>query len=321
MRRGSAGCAGGRACAIAVFSFRVRWPTSAGMPELPEVETVCRGLRPALEGRRLERVVLRRPDLRIPFPVDFAQRLQGRRIDRLERRGKYILATCDNGTVLIAHLGMSGRLSVHEPQEVRELGRFVHNQPPPALELGPHDHVVFDVEGGTRIVYTDHRRFGLMTLAEPGTVDAHPLLRHLGLEPFLEAFHARSLGNLLKSKRTSIKAALLDQEVVAGLGNIYVCEALFRAGLLPTRLAGSLRKPHLEALVAAIRSVLEEAIAAGGSTLRDYAHADGSLGYFQHAFAVYGRAGDACSRRGCDGKVRRLVQSNRSTFYCPSCQH
>ncbi len=293
------------------------------MPELPEVETVCQGLKPALEGRRLVRVHVRRPDLRIPFPPDFAARLSGRRVERLERRAKYILATCDDGTVLITHLGMTGRMSVHGPPErTGELGRFTHNggDISDATVLGPHDHVVFEIEGGTRIVFRDHRRFGLMTLARIETLAAHPLLRDLGLEPLADSFDALALAACLKGKRTSIKAALLDQQVIAGLGNIYVCEALFRAHISPQREAGTLTRPRIAALVIAIRAVLNAAIAAGGSTLRDYAHADGSLGYFQHAFAVYGREGEACSRPGCDAKVRRLVQAGRSTFYCARCQ-
>ena len=268
------------------------------------------------------RVDVRRPDLRIPFPPDFAARLTDRRIERLKRRAKYILAYCDNGAVLIMHLGMSGRIAIHAGNEPAPstLGRFVHNGPEAAATLGPHDHVVFDVEGGTRVIFTDPRRFGLMTLGDAATLDNHPLLRDLGLEPLAPEFTADALAERLRDKRTPLKAALLDQQIIAGLGNIYVCEALFRAGLSPRRLARTVKPAGLAKLVDDIRAVLTDAIAAGGSTLRDYAHTDGSLGYFQHAFEVYGRAKEPCSRAGCDGTVRRLVQSNRSTFYCPRCQ-
>ena len=288
------------------------------MPELPEVETVRQGLRPALEGQRISRILVRRADLRIPVPPDFAVRLQNRQIGRIERRGKYLLAYCANpgGLVLIVHLGMSGRLTVYSAEGLARPGHFVQTVPKPGL----HDHIEILTEAGTRIVYSDHRRFGLMTLAEEEALAAHPLLKDLGPEPLGPGFTAKVLADRLAGKETPLKAALLDQHVVAGLGNIYVCEALFRAGLSPERQAGSLGARHVARLAEAIKAVLEEAIAAGGSSLRDYAKADGSLGYFQHRFKVYGRAGEECSKPGCGATIARVVQSNRSSFHCPRCQ-
>ncbi len=276
------------------------------MPELPEVETVRRGLAPVLEGRRLLRVEARRPDLRVPLPEDFARRLEGRRIERLGRRAKYLLVHLDDGTVLIVHLGMSGRLYVVEREA-----------PPP----GPHDHVVFEAEGGVCVRFNDVRRFGLMTLTTEIELDRHPLLAGLGPEPLDDGVDAVRLARALEGKSSPIKAALLDQRVVAGLGNIYACEILFRAGLSPRRRAGTVRRRRAERLTEACRSVLSEAIAAGGSSLRDYVQPSGELGYFQHSWAVYGREGRPCP--GCDceiartGGIRRIVQSGRSTFYCP----
>ncbi|GAB4176215.1 MAG: bifunctional DNA-formamidopyrimidine glycosylase/DNA-(apurinic or apyrimidinic site) lyase [Thalassobaculales bacterium] len=269
------------------------------MPELPEVETVMRGLAPHLEGRRLAAVEQRRPDLRRPFPPDFAARLTGRRVSHLRRRAKYILATLDDGAMLLIHLGMSGRLLVSP-------GR------PPALD--PHDHVVLTTEDGTVIRFNDVRRFGVMDLFAAAAADSHPLLAGLGPEPLGNGFSGPVLAAALAGRRTPVKAALLDQKVVAGIGNIYACEALYRAGISPRRLAQSVTGARAERLAAAIRAVLGEAIAAGGSTLRDYRHADGELGYFQHAFAVYGREGEACPC--CGGPVRRIMQAGRSTFYC-----
>jgi formamidopyrimidine-DNA glycosylase len=277
------------------------------MPELPEVETVRQGLAPVFEGRRIARVLQRRPDLRYPLPARFAARLEGRRVERLDRRAKYILARLENGEVLLVHLGMSGRFTVHAPQS--------------GADLGAHDHVVFDMEDGTRIVYSDHRRFGFMDLIAGTSLEANAHLAELGPEPLGNGFSGAVLAARLKGRRAPVKAALLDQRTVAGLGNIYVCEALHRAGLAPTRIAASAATPRRsEDLACAIRAVLNEAIAAGGSTLRDYARTDGELGYFQHAFAVYGREGEPCSKAGCGGTVRRIVQSGRSTFYCPRCQ-
>lgn len=275
------------------------------MPELPEVETVCRGLAARLEGRTLVRVEQRRPDLRIPFPPRFAARLTGRRVARIGRRGKYILAFLEGGLVLIAHLGMSGRLTLTEA---------------PAPAPGAHDHVILETDDGTIVTFRDHRRFGLMTLCDEAGLESHPLLAGLGPEPLGNEFNGPALSRALDGRRTSIKAALLDQRVVAGLGNIYVCEALYRARVSPRRLARSVPGARAERLARAVREVLADAIAAGGSSISDYVQADGELGYFQHHFAVYGRAGERCPGCDCSGAVRRLVQGGRSTFYCPARQ-
>ncbi|WP_439813644.1 bifunctional DNA-formamidopyrimidine glycosylase/DNA-(apurinic or apyrimidinic site) lyase [Zavarzinia sp. CC-PAN008] len=275
------------------------------MPELPEVETVRRGLEPRMVGRRLVHVDQRRPDLRMPFPERFVERLQGRLVTRIERRAKYMLWHLDGPDVLIVHLGMSGRI------------RFAgHNLGP----LGTHDHVVLATDDGTHMIYEDHRRFGLMTMADAGAVDAHPLLASLGPEPLGDDFTAAVLDQRLAGKITPIKAALLDQRIVAGLGNIYVCEALHRAGISPKRTAATVPGTRSARLVPAIKQVLEEAIAAGGSTLRDYVQTSGELGYFQKQFAVYDREDEPCAKPGCRGVVRRLVQSGRSTFHCSACQ-
>ncbi len=295
------------------------------MPELPEVETVRRGLVAAMEGKRIAGVTLRRPDLRFPIPADFAARLTGRRIVRIDRRAKYLLAHTDGGDVALMHLGMSGRFTIVPPGGfAAEPGRFYHNGATGAGE-GPHDHVVLALEDGTRIVYTDPRRFGVMDLVAEAGLAGHRLLRDLGVEPLGNAFNAPYLAEAFAGRRTPVKAALLDQRKVVGLGNIYVCEALFRARISPRRLAASLAPKgvptaRLERLVAAARAVLQDAIAAGGSSLRDYARADGELGYFQHTFDVYDRAGEPCRREGCTGTVSSIVQSNRSTFYCGRCQ-
>jgi len=270
------------------------------MPELPEVETVRVGLLPVLEGRKFTKVELRRGDLRVAFPMDFAKRLTGRRVVRLWRRAKYLLAELDRGETLVIHLGMSGRLSVG------------------AEGTGKHDHVLMQTDAPARIVFTDHRRFGLMTLIVTAKLDADKLFNGLGVEPLSGEFDAAYLARVLKGKKTPIKSALLDQRVIAGLGNIYVCEALFRAGISPRRLAAKVKA--IAPLVAAIKAVLRDAIKAGGSSLRDYKKADGKLGYFQHHFAVYDRTGEPCPKKGCGGTVKRLVQSGRSTFYCPTCQ-
>lgn len=275
------------------------------MPELPEVETIRRGLAAKLEGRRLARVELRRPDLRIPFPPDFVARLEGRRVEHVGRRAKYLLFHLDDGTVLIAHLGMSGRMLV---------------TPAPAPQAGPHDHVLIETDDGTAVTYQDHRRFGLMTLCDETGLEAHPLLRDLGPEPLGNDFNGPGLSAALAGRRTPIKAALLDQRIVAGIGNIYACEALYRARISPRRLARSVAGARAERLAVAVRAVLQDAIAAGGSSLRDYVQADGELGYFQHAWAVYGREGEPCPDCACGGAVRRIAQGGRSTFYCPARQ-
>jgi formamidopyrimidine-DNA glycosylase len=277
------------------------------MPELPEVETVVRGLRPKLEGQRLDRVEQRRPDLRFPLPQNFAKRLTGRRVERIVRRAKYMLLHLDDGSVLLCHLGMSGRMTIVEQVPGAE-----------RLPLDRHDHVIFTTGAGTEIRYNDARRFGIMDLIAEAALAAHPLLRALGPEPLGNDFNGPALAAALKGKRTPIKAALLDQQVVAGLGNIYVCEALFFAGLSPRRLAYTVQGNRTEKLAAAVRQVLTRAIEAGGSSLRDYVQANGELGYFQHEWAVYGREGEAC--RGCGAAIKRLVQSGRSTFHCGTCQ-
>ena len=272
------------------------------MPELPEVETVRMGLLPVLEGHKFVKVETKRGDLRVPFPKDFSTRLTGRRVRRLWRRAKYLLAELDRGETLVIHLGMSGRISLHGDG------------------LGKHDHVVMETDAPARIVFTDHRRFGLMTLIDTAKIDTDKLFNGLGVEPLSDAFDAAYLARALKGKKTPIKSALLDQRVISGIGNIYACEALFRAGISPKRLAAKVPKAAVAPLVAAIKTVLKEAIKAGGSSLRDYKKADGELGTFQHHFAVYDRADEPCPNKSCGGKIKRIVQRGRSTFYCPKCQ-
>ncbi|WP_036242237.1 bifunctional DNA-formamidopyrimidine glycosylase/DNA-(apurinic or apyrimidinic site) lyase [Mesorhizobium sp. STM 4661] len=295
------------------------------MPELPEVETVRRGLQPVLEGARIARVEARRPDLRFPFPERFSERLTGKTITALGRRAKYLTMHLDGGPVLICHLGMSGSFRIETADSSDLPGVFYHERSKSAA----HDHVVFDVvspEGGrSRVIFNDPRRFGFMLFAE-GLVDTHPMLAGLGVEPTGNALDGALLASLLKGRRSPLKAALLDQRLIAGLGNIYVSEALWRAGLSPLREAGTIAKAgkkageQAERLAAAIRSVIADAIAAGGSSLRDYMQTDGSMGYFQHSFAVYDREGEPCSKPGCGGHIERIVQSGRSTFYCRTCQ-
>ncbi len=284
------------------------------MPELPEVETICRGLARVLIGQRLDQVVVVRSDLRLPVPADFVSKTVGRIVKKVERRAKYLLIELDDGTVILGHLGMSGRLFVKAP-------------PLPALM--PHDHVVFETSspqnGPLRLVYHDPRRFGLLVLGHTGTLFTHELLRELGPEPLAPQFGAPQLaGRLAARPKTPLKAALLDQRVVAGLGNIYVSEALHRAGLSPERAAVTLLdKPGRAAiarLARAIRQVLQDAVAAGGSTLRDYVQANGEVGSFQNRFRVYDRDGQPCPRRGCRGTVERIVQSGRATYFCAMCQ-
>jgi len=279
------------------------------MPELPEVETVCRGLAACLEGRLLRRVVQRRSDLRFPLPRAFAGRLQGRRVLRVSRRAKYILIELDSQDVMIAHLGMSGRMVIAGAT---------------AAALDRHDHVIFETSDGTMIRFNDARRFGFMDLVARDELDRHPLLANLGPEPLAHAFDGAALATALVGKRTSIKAALIDQRVVAGIGNIYASEILYRAGISPRRQAGSVQGERARRLAAAIKSVLTEAIASGGSSLRDYVQTNGELGYFQHRWAVYDREGQACPTCDCGaptaGGIRRIVQAGRSTFCCPKRQ-
>jgi formamidopyrimidine-DNA glycosylase len=282
------------------------------MPELPEVETVRRGLMPVLEGAIIARAEVNRPDLRWPLPDRMADRLAGRRVTALRRRSKYILADLDSGETLLVHLGMSGRMLISGAQ----LGSFYHDHPAPQK----HDHVVLHMDSGARVTFNDARRFGAMDLMPTGSAEQHMLLSGLGPEPFGNDFNEPYLVARLKGRRTPIKAALLDQRIVAGLGNIYVAETLYRARISPLRLAGDLSKRQVQSLVPVIREVLAEAIEAGGSSLRDFRQANGELGYFSKHFQVYDREGDPCETPGCRGTITRTVQSGRSSFWCPSCQ-
>lgn len=282
------------------------------MPELPEVETVRRGLEPVLVGAVIACAEVRRPDLRWPFPERMAERLTGRRVERLRRRSKYILADLDSGETLLVHLGMSGRMVISGAMP----GVFHHARRLPEK----HDHVELILQSGARITFNDARRFGAMDLAPTARADAHPWLAALGPEPLSNGFHEDYLAQRLNGRATPVKAALLDQRVVAGLGNIYVCEALHRAGISPRRKAGRIASVRVARLVHVVRDVLLEAIAAGGSSLRDYRQADGDLGYFQHSFRAYGREDAPCQTPGCGGRIVRIVQSGRSTFYCRQCQ-
>jgi|TARA_B100000378_G_scaffold155300_1_gene125260 formamidopyrimidine-DNA glycosylase len=282
-----------------------------GLPELPEVETVRRGLQPHLEGSRIARAEARRPDLRWPLPPDLVQVLTGARVITLRRRAKYLLADLDRGTTLLLHLGMSGRMLVEGASQ----GDFHRD---PAI-LPRHDHVVLTTGTGTRITFNDARRFGMVDLIREG--QTHPLLASLGPEPFDAGFSPEYLRMIFAGRRAPVKQALLDQRIVAGLGNIYVSEALWRAGIDPRRAAGRIGQARIAALVGHVRDVLSDAIAAGGSSLRDHRQATGELGYFQHSFRVYDREGLPCARPGCAGRIRRIVQSGRSSFYCPLCQH
>jgi len=286
------------------------------MPELPEVETVRRGLLPAMEGQVIRAAQVNRSDLRWPLPERLAERLAGRRVLRLGRRSKYLLADLSGGETLIVHLGMSGRMLVSGLSGREMPGLFHHEHPAPEK----HDHVVLEIETGARVTFNDARRFGAIDLVPTDSVEAHWLLAGLGPEPLGNGFHADHLAARFAGRRTPVKAALLDQRNVAGLGNIYVCEALFRARISPRRMAGNLGPQRIARLVPAIRDVLSEAIAAGGSSLRDHRQTDGELGYFQHDFRVYGREGQPCRSPGCTSAVARIVQSGRSSFFCPACQ-
>ena len=285
------------------------------MPELPEVETVRRGLEPVLEGARLTKVRQNRPDLRFPFPRRFVERLEGAIVLRLDRRAKYLLFPLSTGETWVTHLGMTGRFTL----DGREIGEFEDDAP----SGGKHEHVsLCAVKAGatTRMGFADARRFGFMGLIPSDQVEAHPWFVGLGPEPLGNAFSAAHLAEAFKGRKQSIKVSLLDQRIVAGLGNIYVCEALYRARISPLTAAGKVSKPRLETLTVRIREVLKDAIAAGGSTLRDFANAEGGQGYFQHRFDVYGREGEPCRGEDCTGVVRRIVQGGRSTFFCPACQ-
>src|SRR5579859_5545289 len=292
------------------------------MPELPEVENVRRGLQPVMEGARFAKVDVHRGDLRWPLAKDFVKRLQGRTVTGLGRRAKYLLADLSSGDVLMMHLGMSGSFHVFEKRGAAALGRYYHER----AQHVTHDHVVFHMSSGAIVTFNDPRRFGSMKIVPRQNLDAEPLLRGLGPEPLGNEFGAAMLARACQGKKTSLKAALLDQRVVAGLGNIYVCEALHRARLSPRRLAATLSTKkgettdHARRLVEAIHAVLNQAIKAGGSSLRDHRQTTGELGYFQHSFQVYDREGEKCQTRGCGGIVRRFTQNGRSTFWCPKCQ-
>ncbi|MBP0615962.1 bifunctional DNA-formamidopyrimidine glycosylase/DNA-(apurinic or apyrimidinic site) lyase [Jiella mangrovi] len=296
------------------------------MPELPEVETVRRGLEPVMTGARVERLVAARPDLRFPLPENFAERLAGRRIEGLGRRAKYLIADIEGGTLLAMHLGMSGSFRIESESGESTPGVFVHARSTARL----HDHVRFDLTAASgapvSVIFNDPRRFGYMSLIERSEFETHPHFRGLGIEPTGNALSADALAPLFAGRAAPLKAVLLDQKIIAGLGNIYVCEALWRAKLSPRRAAGTLVTAkgtptrRLVDLAHHIRETIADAIAAGGSSLRDYRQADGSLGYFQHSFSVYDREDAPCPRPNCRGIVKRLVQSGRSTFFCPVCQ-
>ena len=263
----------------------------------------------------------RRGDLRAPFPEDFENRLTGRRVLRLWRRAKYIMADLDGGETLVIHLGMSGRITVYsEDGDGRGLGAFHFNVAGAEIGRGKHDHVVFDTDAPARVVFTDHRRFGLMTIVETQSLESHSLFKALGVEPLSKQFDGKYLKEALKTRKTPIKSALLDQRVIAGLGNIYACEALWRARISPKKQAGKLRTAQIALLARAIKEVLREAVRAGGSSLRDHRQTNGELGYFQKSFAAYDREEESCMRRGCRGRIKRITQAGRSTFYCPVCQ-
>ena len=293
------------------------------MPELPEVETVRRGLQPVLEGARVTRVSARRPDLRFPLPPEFVSRIEGHTVEALGRRAKYLTMHLDSGPVLICHLGMTGSFRIESGEGAVVPGEFHRER----SKDGAHDHVVFDVvhpkSGPARIVYNDPRRFGFMLFAESDAINEHPMLAELGVEPTGNALDGAMISELFRGKAAPLKAAMLDQTLIAGLGNIYVCEALWRSGLSPRRAAGTIAakaghsSERADRLATSVRDVIAEAIEAGGSSLRDYIHTDGSLGYFQKSFNAYDREGEACQRPGCSGTIRRIVQSGRSTFYCP----
>jgi formamidopyrimidine-DNA glycosylase len=291
------------------------------MPELPEVETVRRGLQPVLEGARIDAVKLNRPDLRFPFPDKFAKRLKGQTIRSVSRRAKYLLAELSDGSTVLSHLGMSGSFRIELPGKTNTPGEFHFERG----KLGAHDHLILSLTNSAgktaRVIYNDPRRFGFMDFIAPGELETNRFLKGLGIEPTGNSLSGEIISSLFKGKAAPLKSALLDQRLIAGLGNIYVCEALWRSGLSPARAAGSIcGTKHADRLAAEIRQVISEAIEAGGSSLRDYVKTDGSLGYFQHSFSVYDQEGKKCHKLGCRGHVGRMVQSGRSTFFCAKCQ-
>lgn len=296
------------------------------MPELPEVETTRRGLAPAMEGARIARLELRRDDLRFPFPAGLAEKVAGQRILSLGRRAKYLLVDLENGASLVCHLGMSGSFRIENSTADTAPGAFHH----PRGKDSKHDHVIFHLESGeavSRVIYNDPRRFGFVDYIEAGQHDLYPSFRNLGPEPTGNILDATWLAGRFDGKKKPLKTALLDQSIIAGLGNIYVCEALWRAHLSPLRAISTMVEadgtpgPALEILVSKIRDVIADAIEAGGSSLRDHIRTDGTLGYFQHSFSVYDREGQACRTPGCNGTVERMTQAGRSSFHCPVCQH
>ncbi len=276
------------------------------MPELPEVETVCRGLEPSLTGQVIDYIDQRRPNLRIPFPDNLPKTLKGQTITAIKRRAKYILMTLSNDMTLILHLGMSGKMVIHNDGLLKQ-------------NIEKHDHLIFYIQNGVVVTFNDPRRFGLVDICPTDTLDEHRFFIHLGPEPLGNDFNAPLLYAKIKGKKSNIKNTLLDQRIVCGLGNIYVCEALFHAHIAPTRICNTITKPETETLTTCIRDVLNKAIAAGGSSLKNYVQATGELGYFQHSWAVYGREGDPCHADEAH-EIKRVVQSGRSSFYCPSCQ-
>jgi formamidopyrimidine-DNA glycosylase len=296
------------------------------MPELPEVETVKRGLEPILLGQVIISVELRRANLRFPFPEGFAAKLTGAKVLSLTRRAKYILIDLDNRHTLISHLGMTGRFTTLKPEGGgTNLGEFYFETGANPNADGPHDHVIFTLENGVRMIYSDPRRFGMMDLWHTHELSDHRLLKDIGVEPLGNELNAEYVASKFRGKSAPLKAALLDQRIIAGLGNIYVCEALHRARLSPKRKAGTLMKakshdPRLDDLLRHIKDILNEAIFAGGSTLQDFVGADGAKGAYQQRFSAYDREGENCSNEGCDGQIKRVAQAGRSTFYCPTCQ-
>jgi len=276
------------------------------MPELPEVETVRRGLTPLLEGQQIVRVQQNRDKIRIPIPKDFVSRVEGQKVTHTERRAKYIRVYLDSGDVMIIHLGMSGRIKL-----------IAAGNP---ADVEKHDHVIWETARGDMIIYNDPRRFGIITICAEDELADHDLFCKMGPEPLGNEFHADYLAEKFQGRKVPVKNLLLDQRIVVGLGNIYVCEALFYAGISPMEQGGNVPREKIDILVPIIRDVLDKAIAAGGSTLKDYAQVDGELGYFQHQFATYGREGELCQTKGCQSLIERITQSGRSTFYCPTCQ-
>jgi len=295
------------------------------MPELPEVETVRRGLAPVMEGGTIKAVKLNRPDLRFPFPDLFIERLEGQKILSVGRRAKYLVLDMESGEVLVMHLGMSGSFRIELPQGTTAPGVFHHKR----SGAQKHDHVIISVtgqNGPAEIIYNDPRRFGYMDIVPRADMETHRHFVGMGIEPTGNALDGTTISKLFAGKSTPLKAALLDQRLIAGLGNIYVCEALWRAGLSPRRKASSITRKDGKAtqrtqlLAIAIREIIATAIEAGGSSLRDYKQTDGTMGYFQHRFNVYDQEGKPCKAAGCNSIIKRIVQSGRSTFYCPSCQ-